>query len=129
MEYTMDAGTSGNPTFHLLSESLELCIHTVLYCRQLYPASIFAPVTFLGLQIHVCRHDKINKYISDTVRVASEGILRGDIDSVVLTFFDEEANRFGSLREGGTLTRGSQTSSAASAQLSQLTASPAKSPR
>lgn len=82
-----------DPTLCLISESLELSLHTILYSRQLYPSSIFSPTTFLGLQIHVCRHDKINKYIADTVRVAAEGIIGGGVDCVVLTFVDEEANR------------------------------------
>ena len=72
-----------------LSECLEIAIHQILYCRKVYPQSIFESRSYLGVSTHTSRHPVLNKYISDTVKLAGPALASGTAGALMLLIIDE----------------------------------------
>ena len=53
----------------VMGETLEVCIHQILYILHVYPRDLFAPTRYLDIRVHGCRH--VSKYISMVVALFS----------------------------------------------------------
>ena len=56
----------------ILEEFYEVCIHTLLYSRSIYPANVFEPRRYLGTLTWQSRHPEINAYIKNVLSNASK---------------------------------------------------------
>jgi hypothetical protein len=50
-----------------LVEFLTVCIHTLLYVRNIYPESIFEQRRYLGMSCWQSRHPDINNYVNKVI--------------------------------------------------------------
>jgi hypothetical protein len=78
------------PTFQtLLGEALEVCIHQILYQRNLYPRDIFvATREYLGIRCYVANHESLAAYIVQTLDVAIPALCSGIGDKLSLVILD-----------------------------------------
>ncbi|KAJ8612347.1 hypothetical protein CTAYLR_008365 [Chrysophaeum taylorii] len=72
----------------LFTEFLEVCIHTILRLRGVYPDAIFAKHRAFGVAVHMSRHPDLNRYIQETLRAARNLIEARAVGKVVLCLLD-----------------------------------------
>ena len=40
----------------VIGETLQVCLHQILYVSHVYPRDLFAPTRYLDIRVHGCRH-------------------------------------------------------------------------
>uniref|UniRef100_A0A7S0BWN5 HORMA domain-containing protein n=1 Tax=Proboscia inermis TaxID=420281 RepID=A0A7S0BWN5_9STRA len=79
------------PTLHtLLGECLEVCIHELLYIRNVYSREIFETTRYLGVKCHCisCNESDLCSYINEFLRVACSGLCCGAANKVSFLVLD-----------------------------------------
>ncbi|XP_070175341.1 mitotic spindle assembly checkpoint protein MAD2B-like [Littorina saxatilis] len=71
----------------ILSEFLEVAIHSVLYCRGVYPQGVFGRKKKYNVPVQVCLHPDVSQYVSSVSRSVRCLLVQGAVSrvDVVLT--------------------------------------------
>ncbi|PVF92574.1 DNA-binding protein [Serendipita vermifera] len=69
---------------------LEVCIHTILFVRRIYPTELFTKRKIYDAPVYQSRHPDLNKYISGAVKSVGDELVRGTVERVVLVIRDRE---------------------------------------
>ena len=91
---TSDATSLSIPTMQtILGEALEVCIHELLYQRDIYPREIFATTRdYLGIRCHVACHEELSSYIVNTLDVAVPALCSGLSDKLSFDVVEDKTN-------------------------------------
>lgn len=71
-------------TVDILSEFLEVAIHSILYVRHIYPSGIFVRRKKYNVPVQVSCHPGVTTYIQDTVTSLRPLISSGELEKVVI---------------------------------------------
>lgn len=63
---------------------LTVCIHTVLYYRNIYPKQTFLSAKAFNLPVHQSRHPKVCSWINDAVDAVMAQIAKGTVERVAI---------------------------------------------
>lgn len=75
----------------VLLEFIEVSIHNILFIRKLYPSSIFTLKKKYGVPVHVSQFPDLNSYISECLRAIKELIKLGQLQMVIVCFYDSNS--------------------------------------
>lgn len=79
---------------HLLStftHFLTVCIHNILYYRNIYPAQTFLTSRAYNLPVHQSRHPKVCSWIRDAVDALKAQLVRGSVERIAVVIYDDKA--------------------------------------
>ncbi|KAH8808838.1 DNA-binding protein [Xylogone sp. PMI_703] len=72
------------------SDFLTVAIHTIIYERNLYPASTFLSTRKYNLPVRQNRHPKVCKWIQDAVAAVEGQMLKGAVSRVVVPIYSPQ---------------------------------------
>ncbi|KAJ1448878.1 DNA-binding protein [Pelagophyceae sp. CCMP2097] len=72
----------------LLCEFFEVCIHTILCSREVYPEAIFSEQRAFGVPVRMSRHPDLNKYIIDVLDEVRDLIRSDKAQQLVVSIND-----------------------------------------
>lgn len=81
---------SNNNHFDVDLEFALVCIHTVLFSRNIYPFSVFQQKRYLGITVWQSRHPEVNSYISKVLQNAQPLFLERLVDRFVVAIDDRD---------------------------------------
>lgn len=76
----------------VIADFLEVCIHTILYSRDVYPAAIFEAASRFGKTVRISRHPELNDYISRVIKSIHSWLRPGALHKVVVVLYDRPNN-------------------------------------
>eukprot|EP00048_Salpingoeca_helianthica_P010946 m.156810 g.156810 ORF g.156810 m.156810 type:complete len:233 (-) comp15158_c0_seq8:42-740(-) len=68
----------------VICDLLEVAIHTILYVRSVYPATIFERRKKYGVPVQMSRHPELNQYIADSLTTIHHLLQNKNADAVVI---------------------------------------------
>ena len=80
-----------NQASHLLTSFthfLTVCIHNILYYRNLYPAQTFLTSRAYNLPVHQSRHPRVCAWVRDAVDALRAQLVRGAAERLALVVYD-----------------------------------------
>mmetsp|Transcript_1663 Transcript_1663/g.2334 ORF Transcript_1663/g.2334 Transcript_1663/m.2334 type:complete len:226 (+) Transcript_1663:159-836(+) len=80
-----------NDTINSTCEFLEVCFHTILFAREVYPKAVFRAVSKYGVVVRESRHPKLSQYIAEIVMSISKCMLKEIVDKVELVILSNES--------------------------------------
>jgi len=69
-------------------EFFEICFHSILFLRKVYPSSIFTLKKKYNVPVHVCIYPDLNKYISDVLKSINKFLLSNKLKEISLWILD-----------------------------------------
>ncbi|CAG8638948.1 5456_t:CDS:2 [Acaulospora colombiana] len=66
-----------------LTYHLEVCIHTILFVRRIYPTELFAKRKIYDAPVYQSRHPDLNKYISGAVKSVGDELIRVGTEKIL----------------------------------------------
>ncbi|XP_076456278.1 mitotic spindle assembly checkpoint protein MAD2B-like isoform X2 [Babylonia areolata] len=78
----MDRGNQAEVTADILSEFVEVVIHSVLYCRGIYPQGVFVRKRKYNIPVQVCLHPDVRQYVSGVCSCLRTLLLQGAVRRV-----------------------------------------------
>ncbi|KAL8570994.1 hypothetical protein ACOMHN_037854 [Nucella lapillus] len=83
----MDNTNQNEVAADILSEFVEVVIHSVLYCRGIYPQGVFVRKRKYNIPVQVCLHPEVRQYVSGVCTSLRTLLLQGAVQrvDVVLT--------------------------------------------
>jgi len=81
-----------------VSAFIEVCVHTILSTRSVYPAALFESRRAFGLPVSSCRHPSLNQYVHALAQSVQAWLVAGEMQRVVIAILDpprSETNRDG----------------------------------
>lgn len=82
--------SSNNDLFDVDLEFALVCVHTVLFSRNIYPTSIFEQKRYLGITVWQSKHPEVNEYVSKVLHNAQPLFLEGLVDRFVIAIDDPD---------------------------------------
>ncbi|EMR61680.1 hypothetical protein MGN70_009808 [Eutypa lata] len=79
---------------HLLTtftHFLTVCIHNILYYRNIYPAQTFLTSRAYNLPVHQSRHPKVCSWIRDAVDALKAQLVLGSVERIAVVLYDDKA--------------------------------------
>ncbi|CUS14314.1 unnamed protein product [Tuber aestivum] len=67
-----------------LTDFLTVCIHTILYHRNIYPPELYIKARKYSFPVYQSRHERVCKWIADAVGAVSGEIAKGNVSKVSL---------------------------------------------
>lgn len=69
-----------------LTDFLTVCIHTILYHRNIYPPELYIKARKYSFPVYQSRHERVCKWIADAVGAVAGEIAKVWLDLVLLGF-------------------------------------------
>lgn len=70
---------------------LTVSIHTILYERELYPASTFISTRAYNFPVRQNRHPKVCRWVNDAVSAVEAEMLKGVVERVAVVIYSKQA--------------------------------------
>jgi mitotic spindle assembly checkpoint protein MAD2B len=86
-----DAITTFSTFIQTFTDFLTTAIHTILYERNLYPATTFLSAKKYNYSVRQSRHPKVCRWITDAVDAVHSELLKGSVDKVCLVIYSPTA--------------------------------------
>ncbi|PUU74474.1 DNA-binding protein [Tuber borchii] len=67
-----------------LTDFLTVCIHTILYHRNIYPPELYIKARKYSFPVYQSRHERVCKWIADAVGAVAGEIAKGNVSKVSL---------------------------------------------
>lgn len=77
----------------VVSDYFEICIHNILFQRNIYPKEDFKVIRKFGLNLVFCKNEEINQYIKRIIRQLHRWIFDGKISWLTLLILSKETNQ------------------------------------
>lgn len=71
------------------TDFLVVAIHTILYERNIYPATSFLSAKKYNFPVRQNRHPKVCKYVIDAVAAVETELLKGSVERIVIVIYDQ----------------------------------------
>lgn len=69
-------------------EIMEVCIHTILYLRSIYPYQVFRKRKVFNIPVYLSVYPKLNKYISDMMLYAKDLLAVNRLSRVIISVYE-----------------------------------------
>ncbi|EME78884.1 uncharacterized protein MYCFIDRAFT_43518 [Pseudocercospora fijiensis CIRAD86] len=83
------------PTFRMFvtafTDFLAVAIHTILYERQIYPATAFISAKKYNFPVRQNRHPQVCEWINDAVNAVEAELFKGSVERVAVVIYSKQA--------------------------------------
>ncbi|XP_062505386.1 mitotic spindle assembly checkpoint protein MAD2B-like isoform X3 [Corticium candelabrum] len=74
----------------VIAEFLEVAIHQILYCRNVYPRELFERRQLYQVPVHMSCHPELNSYIVDVISSVKVLLLKTQLDKVAVVLSNKD---------------------------------------
>ncbi|GAA6005059.1 hypothetical protein JCM10207_008497 [Rhodosporidiobolus poonsookiae] len=75
-------------TVDVIHDFLEIAFHTLLYVRQVYPASLFSKAQSYNIEVYQSRNPVLSEYIGRVLQCVREELYKGTVRKVIFVIKD-----------------------------------------
>ncbi|KAG8264607.1 MAD2 mitotic arrest deficient-like 2 [Homalodisca vitripennis] len=84
----METDTINKCSVEILLEFFEVCIHSILYIRKVYPPSIFTLKKKYNVPVHISLYPDLNLYISSVLKSVKTFLMTNKLQQLSLCILD-----------------------------------------
>ncbi|XP_054274521.1 mitotic spindle assembly checkpoint protein MAD2B [Macrosteles quadrilineatus] len=75
----------------VLLEFFEVCFHSILFLRNVYPPSIFVLKKKYNVPVHVCLYPDLNQYISQVLKSIKKFLISNKIEEISFCIYNSSS--------------------------------------